>query len=61
MYPNANKTPSVAKWQDLHRLRIPTINQLDNIKSHLDLVILALERSQILLLRQFYKQQLLLI
>jgi hypothetical protein len=43
MYPNANKTPSVAKWQDLHRLRIPTINQLDNIKSHLDLVILALE------------------
>jgi hypothetical protein len=43
MYPNAKKTPSVAKWQDLHRLRIPTIQQLSNIKSHLDLVILALE------------------
>lgn len=43
MYPKASKTPSVAKWQDLHRLRIPTIQQLDNIKSHLDLIILALE------------------
>lgn len=43
MYPNANKTPSIAKWQDLHRLRMPTIERLDNIKSHLDLVILALE------------------
>jgi hypothetical protein len=43
MYPHGNQTPSVAKWQDLHRLRIPTIEQLDNIKSHLDLVILALE------------------
>jgi hypothetical protein len=43
MYPHAHKTPSVAKWQDLHRLRMPTIEQLDNIKSHLDLVILALE------------------
>jgi hypothetical protein len=40
---NVKKTPSVAKWQDLHRLRLPTIQQLDNIKSHLDLVILALE------------------
>jgi hypothetical protein len=43
MDPNAKNTPSVARWQDLHRLRLPTIQQLDNIKSHLDLVILALE------------------
>ena len=43
MYPSANTTPSVAKWQDLHRLRIPTIEQLESIKSHLDLVIVALE------------------
>ena len=43
MFPNVSNTPSVAKWQDLHRLRIPTLNQLNNIKCHLDLVILALE------------------
>ena len=43
MYSSVNTTPSVAKWQDLHRLRIPTIEQLDNIKSHLDLVIISLE------------------
>lgn len=43
MYDNANRTPSVARWQDLDRLRIPTIEQLDDIKSHLDLVILSLE------------------
>ncbi len=43
MRPNANKTPSVTRWQELHRLRIPTVNQLDNIKAHLDIVLLALE------------------
>lgn len=43
MYHDASQTPSVAKWQDLHRLNTPTIDQLDNIKSHLDLVILSLE------------------
>ena len=40
---DADRTPSVARWQDLHRLRIPTIEQLDDIKSHLDLVLLSLE------------------
>ena len=43
MRPTANKTPSVNKWQELHRLRIPTVSQLDNIKAHLDIVLLALE------------------
>ena len=43
MYDSATNAPSVAKWQDLHRLRIPTREQLDNIKAHLDLVLLALE------------------
>ena len=40
---DADRTPSVARWQDLQRLRIPTVEQLDDIKSHLDLVLLSLE------------------
>ncbi|ELS01230.1 Protein of unknown function (DUF3038) [Xenococcus sp. PCC 7305] len=40
---HSDRTPSLAIWQDFHRLKTPTVNQLDNIKSHLDLVILALE------------------
>ena len=43
MRPVVNPTPSVTKWQDLHQLKVPNVNQLDNIKTHLDLVILALE------------------
>ena len=43
MLPTANQIPSVTRWQELHRLRLPTVNQLDNIKAHLDIVILALE------------------
>ncbi len=39
----SDRTPSLTIWQDFHRLKTPTVNQLDNIKSHLDLVILALE------------------
>lgn len=43
MQPIVNKQPSVTRWQELHRLRIPSVNQLDDIKAHLDIVILALE------------------
>ena len=43
MYHDTGSAPSVAKWQGLHRLNTPTVDQLDNIKSHLDLVILSLE------------------
>ena len=43
MRPTVNKTPSVTRWQELHRLRVPSVHQLDNIKAHLDLIILALE------------------
>lgn len=43
MEKTATNAPSVAKWQDLHRLRTPTVEQLDSIKAHLDLVLLALE------------------
>ncbi len=43
MRPVVNPTPSVTKWQDLHQLKVPNAGQLDNIKTHLDLVILALE------------------
>ena len=39
----SDRTPSLTIWQDFHRLKTPTVNQLDNIKAHLDLVILALE------------------
>ena len=43
MQPRTRKNPSITKWQGLHRMRAPTVSQLDNIKSHLDLIILALE------------------
>lgn len=43
MRPTVNEQPSVTRWQELDRLRLPTVNQLDNIKAHLDLIILALE------------------
>lgn len=43
MQPRTRNNPSITKWQGLHRMRVPTVNQLDNIKSHLDLIILALE------------------
>ncbi len=43
MQPSTRNNPSITKWQGLHRMRVPTISQLDNIKSHLDLIILALE------------------
>ena len=43
MRPIFKKQPSVTRWQELHRLRVPSVNQLDNIKTHLDIVILALE------------------
>ena len=39
----SDRSPSLTIWQDFHRLKTPTDNQLDNIKAHLDLVILALE------------------
>ena len=39
----SDRTPSLTIWQDFHRLNTPTVNQLDDIKAHLDLVILALE------------------
>ena len=40
---HSDRTPSLTIWQDFHQLKTPTVNQLDNIKAHLDLVILALE------------------
>ncbi|MGK7899015.1 MAG: DUF3038 domain-containing protein [Xenococcus sp. (in: cyanobacteria)] len=39
----SDRSPSVTVWQNFHQLQTPTVNQLDNIKAHLDLVILALE------------------
>ncbi len=39
----SNSTTYVTKWQDLHRLKILDPNQLNNIKTYLDLVILTLE------------------
>ena len=43
MQPRTRNNPLITKWQGLHRMRVPTVNQLDNIKAHLDLIILALE------------------
>ncbi|MDJ0534155.1 MAG: DUF3038 domain-containing protein [Xenococcaceae cyanobacterium MO_207.B15] len=43
MRPVVKTTSSVTKWQDLHQLKVPNAAQLDNIKTHLDLIILALE------------------
>ncbi|MEM9274027.1 MAG: DUF3038 domain-containing protein [Cyanobacteria bacterium P01_F01_bin.143] len=40
---HSDRTPSLTIWQDFHQLKTPTVYQLDNIKAHLDLVILALE------------------
>lgn len=40
-YSDRISSPTI--WQDFHQLQTPTVNQLDNIKTHLDLVILALE------------------
>ena len=45
MYDRSTDAVSVTKWQDLHRLRTPTSSQLDSIKAHLDLVILAIASS----------------
>lgn len=39
----SDRGPSLTIWQDFSRLKTPTVNQLDNIKAHLDLIILALE------------------
>ncbi|MGC1247810.1 MAG: DUF3038 domain-containing protein, partial [Spirulinaceae cyanobacterium] len=35
--------PSVPQWEELSLAQAPDAKQLDNIKSHLDLVLLALE------------------
>jgi hypothetical protein len=43
MHPATKTIPSITKWQDLHRLKVPNVQQLDNIETHLDLIILALE------------------
>lgn len=43
MYDRTTDAVSGTKWQDLNRLRTPTKSQLDSIKAHLDLIILALE------------------
>ncbi|WP_036486381.1 DUF3038 domain-containing protein [Myxosarcina sp. GI1] len=34
--------PSVSRWQDWHRMRLPDLQQLNWIESYLDLVLLAL-------------------
>ncbi len=39
----SDRSPSLTIWRDFHLLNTPTADQLDNIKTHLDLVILALE------------------
>lgn len=39
----SDRSPSLTIWQDFPKLKTPTVNQLDNIKAHLDLIILALE------------------
>lgn len=43
MQPSAKTNHPVSRWQDLQRAQHPDTKQLDNIKSHLDLVLLALE------------------
>ncbi len=43
MHPVVQSTSSDTKLQDLNRLKVPNASQLDNIKTHIDLVILALE------------------
>lgn len=43
MPPTANTTSDSSRWQDLSSPKLTNDGQLENIKSHLDLVLLALE------------------
>ncbi len=43
MQPSGKTTSWNWQWQDLQKLKLPNLSQLDNIKPHLDLVLLALE------------------
>ncbi|MDJ0572572.1 MAG: DUF3038 domain-containing protein [Pleurocapsa sp. MO_192.B19] len=43
MPPTANTTSDSSRWQDLSKPKLTNDGQLENIKSHLDLVLLALE------------------
>lgn len=43
MPPSANTTSDSSRWQDLSSPKLSNDGQLENIKSHLDLVLLALE------------------
>jgi hypothetical protein len=43
MHPLANKTAPTVNWEDLPLAKAPEPQQLDNIKTHLDLILLALE------------------
>lgn len=43
MQPTVTTYPSVPQWEELSLAQAPDAKQLDNIKSHLDLVLLALE------------------
>ncbi len=43
MQPTVTTYPSVPQWEELSLAQAPNAKQLDNIKSHLDLVLLALE------------------
>ena len=43
MHPTVNTPTSTSQWEDLPLASIPDAGQLDNIKAHLDLVLLALE------------------
>ena len=43
MPPTANTTSDSSRWQDLSSPKLSNDGQLENIKSHLDLVLLALE------------------
>lgn len=43
MQPTVTTNPSVPQWEELSLTQAPDARQLDNIKAHLDLVLLALE------------------
>jgi hypothetical protein len=43
MSSTVNTASDSFKWQDFNQLKSPDVGQLENIKSHLDLVLLALE------------------
>lgn len=43
MYPAVNIPPSASPWEDLSLNQPPNTRQLNNIKTHLDLLLLALE------------------